>query len=213
MESPKIKHRLDSYNCLYLSLQESLSLSDLKSEIESIKKHYLDTKNKPTNAIFLSISQQDSALFDPLIKDGYNLHFVKNGFLCLVKKIKPKKNIPSFATHHVGVGGIVFSPDFKKVLIVKGKGKRPAVIFRDFGPVPGFLENPHRQDRARRADRGRDRARNQRGNQHRHEYRLIVRVPGHFDLSREVPSALRDERPLFHLLGSGSEHERGAPKE
>ena len=154
MDSDKsIKQYLDQYKCLYITLLEPFKFKDLQSKIESLITSYKNQEKK-VNLIFLKIPQKYSELFHPLIESGYSLHFVKDEKLCLHKKIKPDKQIPTFATHHIGVGGIVFSKDFQKVLILKGidtnlrKSKKKMKNFnhRKFRPFQRVLENPDRSN-------------------------------------------------------------------
>ena len=120
---PKIlNYIIDKHNC---ALIENLNLSLKISEFSKILKNTItEIKKKKKKAIFLKLTEKESNLIQTAISQNFKFHHIKKNKIILLKKLKDLE-IPEFATHHIGVGGIVLSQNLKKILLVKQKkGKR-----------------------------------------------------------------------------------------
>lgn len=69
-----------------------------------------------------------------LAKYGFKYHHAENDEAVLTKWLPEHKEskIPLFATHQVGVAGLVFRPDTNQILCIKDR-----VMIRDFWKLPG----------------------------------------------------------------------------
>ena len=70
----------------------------------------------------MKLSNENSHLIDIAIKEGeFKFHHAKEDYVMLSKwlpKDIPNK-LPHFASHYVGVGGLVLSPDSLKILTIQ----------------------------------------------------------------------------------------------
>ena len=115
-----LKYLTDKYLCANIrssSIPKNLHSGEF---LEALTDTEIICNSDQINSIFLSISQGDSHLIQAAVASGYQFHYVQDDSLFLCKKLRPN-NVPKFATHHIGAGGAVFSPDLQKILVIKGK--------------------------------------------------------------------------------------------
>ena len=74
--------------------------------------------------VWLKLMISQSNLIPPAVKLGFNFHHTSEESLMLVFRLKSNAFIPPFASHYIGIGGVVINSD-KKILVVREKyGRR-----------------------------------------------------------------------------------------
>jgi hypothetical protein len=71
--------------------------------------------------VWIKLSEKNAHLIDIVIRDGkFKYHHAKDGYVMMTKWMDKESidKMPSFATHYVGVGGLVLSKDRKKILAI-----------------------------------------------------------------------------------------------
>lgn len=113
---------IDSFRCANILTKDLPiylnSLSHFKSLLEHTEN---ECREADLKSIFLNIPQDRSMWISDAVNAGFDFLYVQDKELCLIKKLRPN-HVPIYATHHVGAGGVVFSPDFKQVLASQGRG-------------------------------------------------------------------------------------------
>ncbi len=69
----------------------------------------------------MKLSEKNAHLIDIVVRDGqFKYHHAKDGYVMLTKWMDAQSinKMPSFATHYVGVGGLVLNKDRTKILAI-----------------------------------------------------------------------------------------------
>ena len=85
-------------------------------------------------AIWLQIPKALSILIPVAIDAGFNFHHTSDEYLMLTHQLIAGAHIPPFATHYIGVGGVVLNED-KELLVVCERYRRPGQA--PFYKLPG----------------------------------------------------------------------------
>ena len=92
--------------------------NEFKQQLEKSLDHW---KQNGYRGIWLKLSNDNSHLIDIAIKDNeFKYHHAKDDYVMLTKWLPENEDnkLPSFATHYVGVGGLVLSKDKSKLLMI-----------------------------------------------------------------------------------------------
>ena len=93
-------------------------------DLEASINHWQSTDSK---LVWLKLMISQSNLIPPVVKLGFNFHHTSKESLMLVFRLKPKAFVPPFASHYIGIGGVVINSD-KEILVVREKyGRRGQV--------------------------------------------------------------------------------------
>ncbi|MCI0830985.1 MAG: NUDIX domain-containing protein [Chloroflexi bacterium] len=80
--------------------------------------------------IWLNIPKAKSALIPKAIDRGFDFHHTGDDYILLTCRLVEGSHIPPFATHYIGIGGVVLTPE-KELLLVRekyGVGGRPPTL-------------------------------------------------------------------------------------
>ena len=80
--------------------------------------------------IWLDIPKSQSALIPKAIDQGFDFHHTGDDYILLTRMLVPGSQIPPFATHYIGIGGVVLTPE-RELLVVRekfGVGGRPPTL-------------------------------------------------------------------------------------
>ena len=86
----------------------------------------------------MKMSDKNAHLIDIALREGqFKYHHAKEGYVMLTKWMDKESvnKMPSFATHYVGVGGLVFNKDRTKILAIQER--KP--IIEGLWKLPGGL--------------------------------------------------------------------------
>ncbi len=81
-------------------------------------------------AVWLEIPKLQSALIPMAVKRGFDFHHTGDDYILLTHRLVENAHIPPFATHYIGIGGVVLTPE-KELLVVRekyGVGGRPPTL-------------------------------------------------------------------------------------
>ena len=81
-------------------------------------------------AIWLQIPKALSRLIPVAIDAGFNFHHTSDEYLMLTHQLIPEAHIPPYATHYIGIGGVVINKD-NELLVVSER-------YRASGRGPGY---------------------------------------------------------------------------
>ncbi|NQW22315.1 MAG: NUDIX domain-containing protein [SAR202 cluster bacterium] len=70
--------------------------------------------------VWLEIPKAISSLIPKAIDQGFDFHHTDDAYILLTKRLVEGSNIPPFATHYIGIGGVVLTPE-KDLLVVREK--------------------------------------------------------------------------------------------
>jgi 8-oxo-dGTP pyrophosphatase MutT (NUDIX family) len=122
-------YKIDNYNCVWIDLRKSDNSHWLaeKSEEELrilIKKQLINIENLSVKvkAVWIYIPIELAHLIHHFTAEKYIFHHTENGRDLLLSKLlnTSANNLPNFATHYLGVGGLITNED-GKFLLVKEK--------------------------------------------------------------------------------------------
>jgi hypothetical protein len=84
--------------------------------------------------VWLYIPIELSHLASISAKYGFKYHHAENDMAVLYKWLPPEREskVPMFASHQLGVAGVVYRPDTKQILMIKDK-----VMARQVWKFPG----------------------------------------------------------------------------
>jgi len=80
--------------------------------------------------VWLDIPKAQSALIPKAIDRGFDFHHTGDDYILLTCLLVEGSHIPPFATHYIGIGGVVLTPE-KELLVVRekyGVGGRPPTL-------------------------------------------------------------------------------------
>ena len=86
------------------------------------------------NSVCLQIPKDLSKLIPIAIDAGFDFHHTSDEYLMLTHQLIPGAHLPPFATHYIGVGGVVLNED-KELLVVCERYRRPGQA--PFYKLPG----------------------------------------------------------------------------
>ena len=81
-------------------------------------------------AVWLEIPKKQSVLISKAIDRGFDFHHTGDEYILLTHRLVEGAQIPPFATHYIGIGGVVLTPE-KELLVVREKfgiGSRPPTL-------------------------------------------------------------------------------------
>ena len=81
-------------------------------------------------AVWLEIPKHQSQLIPKAIGQGFDFHHTGDDYILLTRRLLETAQIPPFATHYIGIGGVVLTPE-KDLLVVRekyGVGGRPPTL-------------------------------------------------------------------------------------
>ncbi|WP_199610120.1 NUDIX domain-containing protein [Flocculibacter collagenilyticus] len=79
----------------------------------------LDWQQQQYKVVWLSVPQTLSSHIPVAIEQGFTFHHAKNEQLTLTKRLEAGSEVPNFATHTIGTGGVVISEDNQILTIVE----------------------------------------------------------------------------------------------
>lgn len=88
--------------------------------------------------VWLKLSETNAHLIDIALKEGaFKFHHAKEGYVMMTKWMDKESinKMPSFATHYIGVGGLVLNKDRTKILAIQER--KP--IIEGLWKLPGGL--------------------------------------------------------------------------
>lgn len=109
---------------------------DFTEKLNESLDYWQRNKNR---AIWFKVNEKHSSWIPILIKNGFQFHHARNGFLTLVRWL-PKneyQNLPPYAHTMLGVGGLVVSKERKEILVVSD---HYALIPNSWKLPGGFIE-------------------------------------------------------------------------
>ena len=80
--------------------------------------------------VWLEIPKVQSALIPKAIDQGFDFHHTGDDYILLTRRLVESAHIPPFATHYIGIGGVVLTPE-NDLLVVReryGAGGRPPTL-------------------------------------------------------------------------------------
>lgn len=124
----------DVYNTRYInSADVPADPAEFKARLEKTLQHFKEEKVK---GVYIELSLDQSALIAPCKELGFTFHHAEDDLVTLQKWVpdSPSK-LPHFATHYIGVGGLVI--DFKggRVLVIQERSGNDTFTWK----VPGGL--------------------------------------------------------------------------
>jgi 8-oxo-dGTP pyrophosphatase MutT (NUDIX family) len=81
-------------------------------------------------AVWLEIPKSQSALIPKAVDRGFDFHHTGDDYILLTRRLVKGAHIPPFATHYIGIGGVVLTPE-RELLVVREKyeiGGRPPAL-------------------------------------------------------------------------------------
>ena len=81
-------------------------------------------------AVWLEIPKSQAVLIPKAIDRGFDFHHTGDDYILLTHRLVKTAHIPPFATHYIGIGGVVLTPE-KDLLVVRekyGVGNRPPTL-------------------------------------------------------------------------------------
>lgn len=127
-------HSRDAYNTRYIQSK------DLPADAETFRRRMETTlghfKEQKVKGVFLELSLEQHALVGPSKELGFTFHHAEDQYLTMQKWVPdtPSK-LPHYATHYVGVGGLVIDFEAAKVLVIQERSGRDTMTWK----VPGGL--------------------------------------------------------------------------
>ena len=80
--------------------------------------------------VWLEIPKSQSALIPKAVDRGFDFHHTGDDYILLTCRLVKKAHIPPFATHYIGIGGVVLTKE-KELLVVREKygvgGRQPTL--------------------------------------------------------------------------------------
>ena len=110
--------------------------------LESSINHWKSTDSR---LVWLKLMISQSNLIPPAVKLGFNFHHTSKESLMLVFRLKPKAFVPPFASHYIGIGGVVINSD-KEILVVREKYVRRGQVNQLKLPGGAINSNEHLVD-------------------------------------------------------------------
>lgn len=87
-------------------------------------------RNEGLKAVWLEVPIAHSALIPVAVNHGFTFHHSGDDYLMLTYALEDGAYLPPFATHYIGIGGVVLTPE-REVLVVREKygfGDRPPTL-------------------------------------------------------------------------------------
>jgi len=101
----------DRYKGITISTE---SLPEDPTKFKSVLAESLETwKIEGIRGVWLKIPTEKCQLVEPAIKEGgFTLHHAQPGYIMLTNWLSKDENkMPAYASHYIGVGGLVFNSD------------------------------------------------------------------------------------------------------
>ena len=111
-------------------------------DLEASINHWQSTDS---NLVWLKLMISQSNLIPPAVKLSFNFHHTSKESLMLVFRLKPKAFVPPFASHYIGIGGVVINSD-KEILVVREKYGRRGQVNQLKLPGGAINSNEHLVD-------------------------------------------------------------------
>ena len=96
-------------------------------------------RDEGLRAVWLEVPIGRAALIPAAVAAGFVFHHSGDGYLMLTCALEPGTYLPPFATHYIGIGGVVLTPE-RELLVVReryGFGGRPPTL-----KLPGGALHP-----------------------------------------------------------------------
>lgn len=124
----------DSYNTRYILSKE---ISDCPAEFERKLKSTLEEfRQNKVKGVFLELDIEKYALIGVAKNHGFSFHHTENNTLAMQCWLpNPPNRLPHYASHYVGVGGLVVDWEQRKVLVIKEKQGNDVFTWK----IPGGL--------------------------------------------------------------------------
>ena len=111
---------IDRYNGIRIddkTIAPSTTVPEFKTLLDSTMQVY---KQQGFRGVWLRLKKEQVHLAGVAVQEaGFNFHHAKNDYLMLTHWIPESLNkMPGFATHYVGVGGLVLNSDRTKMLCI-----------------------------------------------------------------------------------------------
>ncbi len=103
-----------------MTIKEESVQSDREVFREQLMNSLKQWQDEGIRGIWLKLSEKNSHLIDIAVKEGqFKFHHAKNDYVMMTRWLpKDLNKMPGFATHYVGVGGLVLSKDRKRILAI-----------------------------------------------------------------------------------------------
>ncbi len=128
----KLDFKIDHYKCVHIDLRKPKNHNfffnkdknnDLKAETENTLLSHLIKHFKSLNlkAIWIILPISSNLLINNLYKEDFKFHHTQDDLLYMTKwLLNSPNNLPKYASHFIGVGGIIFN-NAGEMLLVKEK--------------------------------------------------------------------------------------------
>jgi hypothetical protein len=112
--------KVDKYKGLTISEDSVVTDSEKfrQQMIDSVKKW----ESEGIRGVWLKLSENNAHLIDIALKEvAFKFHHAKEGYVMMTKWMDKQmiNKMPSFATHYIGVGGLVLNKDRTKILAIQ----------------------------------------------------------------------------------------------
>lgn len=99
---------------------KSVSLDQFDTSLQKSLVQWIDCGKR---SVWFRVPTTQSHFIPTIIKNGFQFHHAKSDYVMLLKWIKPDEIVtaPNYAHTMVGVGGLVYNPITKKVLLIQEK--------------------------------------------------------------------------------------------
>ena len=132
-----LKGVVDRFNGVTLTAPAGMEAAEFAACLrQSLAQWRADGKR----GIWITVAARDAALIAPLVAEGFEMHHVNEAdrSLTLTHWLEASPSqLPRHTTHQVGVGGLVFHPDRRRVLCVTERFEE-----RTCWKLPGGLLDP-----------------------------------------------------------------------
>ncbi|CAD8066499.1 unnamed protein product [Paramecium sonneborni] len=113
----------DDYQCYQVEKGHYLNqfLINIEQFTQNLKETINDCKSKKMKAIWIQLDQNQLALAEKLIEQGFQMHHCTQNYLLFSQWIieNEKSRLPNYTTHQVGAGGLIINNN--QILLIQEK--------------------------------------------------------------------------------------------
>jgi ADP-ribose pyrophosphatase YjhB (NUDIX family) len=141
----------DADNPFKAVIVASQQLPDTTAEFHQRLQHSLTHwQTEGHRLIWLQIPTEKAHLIPIAINHGFTFHHCKPAYLMLSRPLVPDVTIPGFATHFIGVGGVVLNEQQELLVIVENEAYRNGRPYNYKIPGGALFAGEHIADGAKR---------------------------------------------------------------
>lgn len=105
-----------------------------------------DCRGRGLRMIWLEIPEEKSGLIAEAVKVGFRFHHTGEGYLMLVLVLREGAEVPDFATHYIGIGGVVIDEADRLLVVAERAYHKPGEPLRYKLPGGALQSGEHLAD-------------------------------------------------------------------